>query len=151
MIRWSSLSAILIYFSFSFAYAGQLKPFESDACTMFSNGTVTQPKLWEHCCFEHDLRYWFGGSKSDVDASDLELRSCVKKVAGQRWANLIYNGVRTGHSSPVKSKYAWSWGWDPSRDLNPLSNEEIEYVKSELSKLPLDNKFRDEFIQKYLR
>jgi len=145
------LAAIFFYFSVSFAFANQLKSFESDGCTMFANGTISQPNLWKHCCFEHDLRYWFGGSNGDVDASDLELRACVKQVAGQSWANLIYNGVRAGHSSPVKSKYVWSWGWDPVRDLSPLSTEEIDYVRGELFKLPLDSNFRDEFIQKYLR
>lgn len=128
----------------------QLKPFETDGCTMFTEGPASQPKLWAHCCFEHDLRYWFGGTAANVDFADLELKACVKEVAGENWAKLIYKGVRAGHSSPVKSKYSWSWGWVQPRELSELSEAEIAYIKEELQKLPLDSNFRQEFIQKYL-
>lgn len=128
---------------------GTLKTFESDGCTMFVDGTPSKPGLWSHCCLEHDLRYWYGGELTDMDHSDLELKACVKAVAGDRWANLIYNGVRAGHSSPVKSKFAWSWGWEPLRKDEKLSSDESAYVKEEIRHLPLDPQFIEAFLKKY--
>jgi hypothetical protein len=113
----------------------QLKPFETDGCTMFLDGTKEKPELWKHCCTYHDLRYWYGGTLKDQDQSDLKLKQCVEKVAGTKWANLIYTGVRAGHYSPIKNKYAWAWGWNPKRDKDPLSSADLIYVKQELLKL----------------
>ncbi len=112
-----------------------LKSFETDGCTMFLDGTKEKPTLWKHCCTYHDLRYWFGGTIKDQDQSDLKLKQCVEKVAGSKWASLIYTGVRAGHYSPIKNKYAWAWGWSPKRDKEPLSPSDVIYVKQELIKL----------------
>ncbi|HVK62340.1 MAG TPA: hypothetical protein VM432_12350 [Bdellovibrionales bacterium] len=154
-MRFLILTALLFISPFSFADRkpkySTLKTFESDGCTGFVEGTREQPKLWAHCCFEHDLRYWFGGSEENFDHSDLELRSCVDSVAGDKWANLIYRGVRAGHASPVKSKYHWAWGWLPKRNKVALSPADIVYVESELRKLSLEPAYVDAFIEKYLR
>lgn len=115
----------------------KLKPFETDGCTLFIDGTPKAPGLWRNCCVEHDLRYWFGGSQEDMDATDLTLKSCVSKVAGPTWANLIYTGVRTGHHSPIKNKTQWNWGWVKKREYKKLTNQEIDIVKEELQKLNL--------------
>lgn len=125
----------------------KLKPFETDGCTMFMDGTYSQPGLWKHCCSEHDLRYWFGGSQADMDASDLRLRSCVQKVAGDNWAFVIYSGIRAGHHSPIKNKYQWNWGWTLSREKRPLTPAEIDYVKTELKSLSVENVNIDDFIK----
>lgn len=127
-----------------------LKEFETDGCTLFIEGPTSKPDLWAHCCFEHDLRYWFGGTEEDKKHSDRELKACVKEVAGNFWANIIYSGVRVGHLSPVKFKYVWSWGWEPKRDKSTLSDLEIDYVIKKLFELDLDPQFREVFIQKYL-
>jgi hypothetical protein len=131
--------------------AAELKPFESDGCTMFVDGPAGKPHLWSHCCFEHDLRYWFGGSKVQMKSTDLELKKCVKDVAGSFWANLIYDGVVTGHSSPIKSKYHWSWAWEPKRKDLELSQAEKVYVEDQLWKLNLDPQMTTDFIEKYLK
>lgn len=127
-----------------------LKDFETDGCTMFVEGTVSKPNLWGHCCFDHDLRYWFGGSSENKDVADVDLRSCVKAAAGNFWANLIYKGVRSGKYSPLKHKYAWSWAWDPKRENTELTSIETKYVIEKLNAMDLDSKYREEFIKKYL-
>src|SRR5690349_20933235 len=81
--------------------AKELLDFVSDGCTMSPDGTLSKPGLWRHCCFEHDLRYWFGGTIGDRDFADVHLRSCVRDAAGEFWAAVIYRGVRLGHYSPV--------------------------------------------------
>ena len=133
------------------APTAELKPFFTDGCTGFVDGPPGRSKLWHHCCFEHDLRYWFGGQESDMDFADRELRACVKDVAGSGWAKVIYKGVRVGHSSPIKSKTHWSWGWTPSRRKSPLTRTEVEMVEMELRALDLEPAYVDGFITKYLR
>ena len=83
----------------------KLKAFETDGCTMFVDGTNSRPELWKTCCIEHDLRYWYGGSLSDMDEADNQIKICVEKVAGNAWAQVIYTGISAGHHSPIKNKY----------------------------------------------
>lgn len=148
------LFGLLVLFYFQNIYAQEntriLQDFETDGCTMFINGPVNQPDLWLPCCYEHDLRYWFGGTKLDKHIADLELKSCVQKVAGNFWANLIYTGVVFGSYSPIKFKYVWGWGWDPKRSNDPLTESEIRYIMERLYALNLDPAYIEYFIQKYL-
>lgn len=117
---------------------------------MFIDGPSSNPNLWSHCCFEHDLRYWFGGTKADKNFSDVALRECVKDVAGSFWANIIYSGVRAGGLSPVKFKYVWSWGWTPKREKEPLTSNEADHVIERIYALDLSPEFREMFIKKYI-
>lgn len=94
------------------------------------------------------MRYWFGGSDTDMDTTDLRLKECVKNVAGSYWAELIYKGVRAGHSSPVKNKTHWSWGWETERPNQNLSSEETNYVIHELRRLPYDAETIEAFISR---
>ena len=150
MTRW----LLIINFTFfignsSEAASLKLKPFETDGCTLFIDGTPRQPGLWRPCCVEHDLRYWFGGSKEDMDQTDFRLKACVQNVAGEQWARTIYTGVRAGHYSPIKNKFAWNWGWFTKREKSPLTNEEIKIIQSELRLLRLEqeNINMDDFIK----
>ena len=124
-----------------------LKTFETDGCTLFLDGTFSKPGLWKHCCTEHDLRYWFGGSTKDMDETDLRLSACVEKVAGNYWAQTIYSGVRAGHHSPIKNKYRWNWGWATPREYKELSAAEKNYVVNELKGMSVENVNIDEFIK----
>lgn len=124
-----------------------LKPFVSDGCTMFADGPPRAPKLWTHCCEEHDLRYWFGGNQADMDKTDLKIRSCVKDVAGATWAEVIYAGIRAGHSSPIKNKFRWSWGWTIDRPNVSLTQTEKDHVQEELRRLPYDRDYIEKFIE----
>ncbi len=124
-----------------------LKLFLTDGCTQFIDGPLNNPSLWKHCCVEHDLRYWFGGDQADLDRSDLRLKVCVRDVAGDTWAKIIYSGVRLGHHSPIKNKSQWGWGWENKRLNNPLDPSEQNYVIEEIRKLPLDSDFLENFIE----
>jgi hypothetical protein len=117
---------------------------------MFIEGPFDKPNLWAHCCFEHDLRYWFGGTKADKKFSDVQLRECVREVAGSFWANLMYRGVRLGALSPIKFKYVWGWAWSPKRDKSKLTRSEVDYIIQRLFETDLDPQFREQFIEKYL-
>ncbi len=127
---------------------GTLKPFFTDGCTLFLDGTNKHPNLWVHCCKEHDMRYWFGGSEADRDKTDLRLKACVQDVAGETWAALIYAGVKTGHLSPIKNKTHWSWGWKQERNNIKLNSSEITYIIDELHQLPYDPKIIENFIER---
>lgn len=142
------LLAFLNLFAEKAEAAYSLKPFIADGCTMFVDGTPKQPELWRHCCDEHDMRYWIGGGQADMDKTDLRLKACVNEVAGPTWAQLIYVGVRSGHSSPVKSKTHWSWGWSQERDNTELNPAEVNYVIEELYRLPYDQEVIEQFIKR---
>lgn len=45
--------------------AGEIKPFKSDGCSSFPNGTFEQNELWLKCCTAHDYDYWKGGTYSE--------------------------------------------------------------------------------------
>jgi len=141
--------SLTIGFSISWAASESLKPFETDNCTFFAEGTIKQPDQWKHCCFEHDLRYWFGGSIPDRDFADENLKQCVKDVAGPFWSQLIYRGVKAGHQSPAQHRLHWAWGWTSPRDNHPLSSSEKEIIQHDLHQLRLNRAYVDDFISKY--
>jgi hypothetical protein len=142
---------ILLIFVGTVAHAQVLKPFVSDGCTMYPDGTRDEPKKWRHCCFEHDLRYWFGGTKTEQKIADLRLKQCVTNAAGDFQGNLMYTGIRLGHLSPIKSKWHWNWGWRQKRkNFSPLSEKEREIATMEVRKLDLPEDFKEDFIARNL-
>lgn len=147
--HFAKLFLISIIFSLtvtSYGAKAQLHEFATDNCTMFIDGPPRSPELWKDCCIIHDLRYWFGGSETDLDRADLRLKTCVEKKAGNTWAELIYRGVRAGHYSPIKNKYQWNWGWITPRPKTPLTKIEEELAISELRKLTYPRDFIENFI-----
>lgn len=130
--------------------ANELKSFVTDGCTDFVDGTKSEPKLWQHCCLMHDMKYWYGGEEKAMDKADIDLKNCVFEVAGDFYSKLIYYGVRTGHHSPIKNKYAWGWGWKSPRGLTELTLDEKNYVQLKLEKLPFEQKYIDQVISESL-
>ncbi|WP_216662021.1 hypothetical protein [Niveibacterium sp. COAC-50] len=49
----------------SVAWADTLKPFTTDGCSSFPDGTPWQQTLWLDCCVKHDIAYWIGGTKEE--------------------------------------------------------------------------------------
>jgi hypothetical protein len=88
---------------------GNLKPFLTDYCTGYAEGTRAQPDLWKHCCVEHDLYFWAGGSRDDRKATDLRLKHCVEATGAVEVARLIYAAVTVGGASPIRFKTK-EWG-----------------------------------------
>ena len=76
--------------------ADTLKPFISDGCSYFPNGTFEQNKLWLSCCRKHDVDYWKGGTYQERIVSDMELKNCVSEVGQPEIAALMLAGVRVG-------------------------------------------------------
>lgn len=141
---------LILLFSLS-AYSVELKPFVTDYCTYFFNGTLKSPKLWADCCHAHDLDYWVGGSSEDQLYSDQRLKSCIDSK-GVKWMGaLMYQGVRLGHHSPVKSKYHWSWGWQVKRKKVVLSSQEKKSILKKLKSVNAPDKLKAEFIKNRLR
>ena len=91
----------VILFPFA-SYGATLSPFSTDECTYFPEGTQSSPKIWAHCCVEHDLKYWIGGTKAEQVTSDLKLKECVTKSSSEFYGELMYRGVIIGN---IKIKY----------------------------------------------
>ncbi len=85
------------------------EPFSTDYCTSYPEGTRSRPNIWKHCCEEHDLYFWAGGSKEDRKVTDLRLRSCVEATGEVTQARLIYSAVTLGGRSPIRFKTR-QWG-----------------------------------------
>lgn len=112
------------------SYADTLKPFVSDGCSAFPDGTFQQNKLWLSCCYEHDHSYWKGGTYQERLESDKELKLCVSKVGEPEIALLMLAGVRVGGTPFLPTKFRWGYGWSYPRFYGELTTEEQKQVKS---------------------
>lgn len=103
---------IFLFFSCSnCSYTETIKPFTSDGCSKFPDGTLQQETLWLSCCTEHDKAYWQGGSYQQRLDADLELRQCVSRVGEPTIAKLMLLGVRVGGSPYFPTSFRWGYGW----------------------------------------
>ncbi len=118
-----------------------LNPFETDGCTSYPNGTSEEPSLWLHCCVQHDLKYWAGGTEIERLAADEAMYDCVSETGYVDDAYIMYKGVRIGGTPYFDTDYRWGFGWNYSRDYGPLNKEEKALIKKqsppELSKVPI--------------
>jgi hypothetical protein len=129
--------------------ATKLIKFKTDYCTGFPEGTFFRRNLWKSCCYDHDLRYWFGGTKQDEKTADIVLKQCVSKKAGSFYGNIMYYGVRTGHYSPIKHRFKWGWGWPNRHAYKKLNSTEKKVILDSLNLLMLDQAYLEEFILRY--
>jgi hypothetical protein len=90
---------------------GELVPFVSDGCSMFPDGTLSEPTRWQHCCIVHDFAYYAGGPESAREAADHELQRCIGDAANQGLADLMYFGVRLGGTPSLPTPWRWGYGW----------------------------------------
>ena len=129
----------------------KLLEFKTDYCTYFPEGTISSPNLCRDCCIGHDLWYWIGGTKSEQDQADIDLKTCVTKKSSSFYGNLMYSGVRLGHLSPIMSKYKWSWGWNnKNRHYQTVTNSEKDQAKQLLINLDDHQDLADIFIKEHL-
>ncbi|NHO67515.1 hypothetical protein G8770_18375 [Aestuariicella hydrocarbonica] len=108
----------------------RLRPFTSDGCSAFPDGTPDQQQLWLSCCQLHDYAYWKGGAYAEREASDLALRRCVAATGQHYIAELMLNGVRIGGTPYLPTSFRWGYGWPFLRGYKPLSPKEIERAKA---------------------
>lgn len=111
------------------ANAGELKPFSSDGCSVFPDGTREQRQLWLQCCTAHDKSYWRGGTAAERQQADEELRVCVAGVGAPAIAALMLTGVRVGGSPYFPTRFRWGYGWPYPRGYGALTAEELEQVR----------------------
>ena len=113
----------------SFSMAGELKPFTTDGCSAFPDGTFAQKKLWLECCTSHDMAYWKGGTYKEREEADNALKVCVSKAGEPQIALLMLGGVRVGGSPFFPTTFRWGYGWDYPRFYGPLTEEEQAEVR----------------------
>jgi hypothetical protein len=130
-----SLSACL--FISSPLHADELKPFTSDGCSAFPDGTLQQQSLWVNCCIRHDLAYWQGGTYAQREQADKALQSCVAQAGEDQIADLMLAGVRVGGSPYWPTPFRWGYGWSFGRGYKPLVAEEREQIQTQLKQLQL--------------
>jgi len=111
------------------SYANTLAPFTSDGCSLFPDGTFTQPTQWLHCCQAHDFDYWQGGTQSQRTASDRRLQHCINQVAPTGLGFMMFYGVQLGGSPIWPTSFRWGYGWPFARDYAPLGVGEQQQVK----------------------
>lgn len=125
------LAAVLIILACSKSFGADLKPFSSDGCSSFPDGTFTQNKLWLNCCTVHDYAYWKGGSAFERQQADAALSSCVAEVGEPKIALLMLAGVRVGGSPYWPTKFRWGYGWPYPHFYGELSADELAQVAQE--------------------
>ncbi len=102
----------------------RLRPFTTDGCSAFRDGTPRQRALWQRCCIEHDKAYWRGGTYSERLAADKALRSCVASVGEPQVGAIMLAGVRVGGSPFWPTRFRWGYGWPWPRGYGALTPEE---------------------------
>ncbi len=112
---------------------GPLRPFTTDGCSDFPEGTSQDKTLWQQCCIAHDRAYWQGGTCDERKAADRELRRCVTAVGKPGIAALMLAGVRVGGSPYWPTRFRWGFGWPWPRGYRALTDAEREQVQRELS------------------
>ncbi len=101
----------------------EFRPFTSDACSLFPQGTLLDEQAWQHCCVKHDVAYWVGGTKEERLKADQELKACVEKSGHPYIARAMKWGVRMGGiRSPFS--FRWGYGWKGRRPYGPLNEQE---------------------------
>ncbi|GGX74235.1 FAD-binding oxidoreductase [Saccharospirillum salsuginis] len=126
---WSAVWVTLLIGSVE---ADTLKPFTTDGCSAFPDGTPRQQSLWLDCCIQHDLAYWMGGTYDERLSADRELRACVADIGEPEIAELMLAGVRVGGSPYFPTFYRWGYGWSYLRGYEPLTDSELDQVRQRL-------------------
>jgi len=134
------LISLLLVFFLNLSYAGELNSFTSDGCSAFPDGTKEQKTLWHQCCFAHDKAYWQGGSFSEREKADFELRSCVAGVGEPAIAAVMLAGVRVGGTPLFFFFFRWGYGWPYFRWYQTLTATELKEVDRHLKEYELNKK-----------
>lgn len=141
---------VVVLFLFNTALKAEtLHHFESDFCTGYVEGTKQNPNLWKHCCLEHDLYFWAGGSKKDRSEADERLKTCVALTGQKLHAHLMFIGIQLGGLSPIKIKNKqWGNGWINRKAYEKLTEQETFEVMHflEITKPELDEKLKSSFL-----
>lgn len=120
---------LILFFCFSATLAAEnIKPFTSDGCSVFPDGTLEQKDLWLLCCTAHDYAYWQGGTYQERLIADKILRQCVANVGEPQIAKLMLAGVRVGGSPYLPTSFRWGYGWPYPRGYKVLTDAEKKQI-----------------------
>ena len=125
-------SMLLMLSACSSVAKDRLKPFTSDGCSSFPDGTFRQNELWLSCCVEHDKAYWLGGNYQQRKEADIALKVCVERVGEKAIAKLMMAGVRVGGSPYWPTSYRWGYGWDYFRGYDEPTEKELKLAQKML-------------------
>lgn len=114
-----------------------LKPFTTDGCSMWIDGTSTNPYVWRHCCVAHDKDYWLGGTEDQRKRSDENLRACIIETDNKAMGEYIYMSVRWGGAPQWMMPYRWGYGWDYLDGGKPRGYKVPSELEQEAIKLRL--------------
>ena len=109
--------------------SGILKPFTSDGCSSFPDGTLEQRDLWLSCCTAHDVAYWKGGTYEQRLQADVDLKNCVNEVGEPEIALLMLAGVRVGGTPFLPTSFRWGYGWGYPKFYGELTESELAQIK----------------------
>lgn len=123
------LTVLCLLFSITLT-AETIKPFTTDGCSAFPDGTFSQNELWLSCCTAHDYAYWQGGTYAQRLQADKQLRQCVAQVGQQHIAYLMLAGVRVGGSPYLPTSFRWGYGWSYPRGYRPLTAAERKQIST---------------------
>lgn len=126
----------LIWLPMTHAQDNLLKPFYTDGCSVFPDGTWQDGDLWRDCCLKHDYDYWKGGTEEERESSDKALKQCVAKLGEDTVAKLMLAGVRAGGSPYFPTSYRWGYGWPLGRGYKALTEQELQQVEALSQHLP---------------
>ncbi|WP_127557420.1 hypothetical protein [Saccharospirillum alexandrii] len=121
---------VFLLFLLSSVSASEIRPFESDGCSSFPDGTLWQNELWLACCTAHDYAYWQGGTFEQRLQADQELEACVSAVGEPEIARLMLAGVRVGGTPYLPTMFRWGYGWPYPRGYKALSDEERQQIEA---------------------
>ncbi len=130
-----ALFVLFIAFDFLPASAAEIRPFSTDGCTSYREGTQRDPSQWAHCCYEHDLQYWVGGTRDDRKQADREFLRCVADTGARLEAKIMYWAVRAGGRPFYPTPFRWGYGWPYPRGYKALSVSERDSVEAALHDL----------------
>tara|TARA_Y100000768_G_scaffold388943_1_gene389024 strand:- start:1417 stop:1956 length:540 start_codon:yes stop_codon:yes gene_type:complete len=108
----------------------QLKPFISDGCSLWPEGTAQDRSLWLECCVFHDLKYWRGGTQGEKNLADKEFKQCIAEKGYTQLASLMEFGVEVGGSPRYATSFKWGYGWTYDRGYVPLTPKEKKYLRT---------------------
>jgi len=132
--RLAQLSVLSLAFAVpSFAEstsAQSLKPFESDGCSSFPDGTFHNQSLWYECCKAHDYAYWRGGTYDERLQADEDLRVCVAEQGQPEIAFIMLMGVRVGGVPWIPTEFRWGYGWSYPKGYGRLSEGELALIEA---------------------
>ncbi len=115
----------------------KLYPFETNGCSYSPDGTKVEPTKWQHCCVQHDLKYWMGGTAADRKQADADIKACIGDIQNELVGNMYYLVLRVAGSGP----HHWGYGWKYSKGEAEFSekekNEVAALAPTDLSKVEI--------------